>query len=127
MDFGSPLEYINEAVTDRAKDLDILNWQNDFSKWQAERKAASVSDKATIMLNQINIAKAELSLYDWQAMLYKRAGQEAKSMSHYKMLSAYLGAVSDVFGGSGSNFSGGGDMGGSGAGSSMSGGGTSYQ
>lgn len=127
MDYGSPMDYVNEAVDDRAEDLGLLQFQNEVTSWQAQRRAQQTSDKATIMLNRAKVEEANLALYDWQMQLYKQAGEEAKSIAHYKQISAYLGAVSDVFGGSGSNFSGGGDMGGSGAGSSMSGGGTSYQ
>ena len=122
MNFGSPMDYIDEAVTERAKDLDLLKWTGKEDVWQKEVSATNISNKATIMLDQAKVAESQLPMFDYQNELYAAAGKEAGRVAWWKQFSAFLGAFSDVFGGS----SGGVQGGGGGSYSGNSGGGGNY-
>jgi uncharacterized membrane protein YgcG len=123
MSYGSPLEYLDYIANIRAQDLAVTGWKNDISVWEKKREAADIQEKATIMLDIANVNRANLSMYDYQAQLYAEAGQEAERAARWKEISAYVGAVNDVFGGSGGSFGGaGGGFGGSGGGTGGGGG-----
>lgn len=109
MDYGSPLDYINDAVTERAKGLDLVEWSGRRDVYMKEVQAAELSDKATIMLYE---TKVNASLFAYKDRALKHAKQEATRQAKWRQFSAYLGAVSDVFGGSNGGMQGSGGGGG---------------
>jgi len=98
MNFGSPLDVIDNAVNERAKNLEILNFETNVDYWHKKNQARNIKEKATIMLDTAKVNESNLGMYDYQAQMYEMAGKEAKNAADWKMMSAYFGAMTDVFG-----------------------------
>jgi hypothetical protein len=98
MNYGSPMDVIDEAVTERAKAYDILKWGNDVDYYHKKNEANRIKEKATIMLDTAKVNESNLPMFDYQSTLYSQAGQQAKSVAQFGMLNAYFGALDDVFG-----------------------------
>ncbi len=96
MSYGSPMEYMDAAINERAEGLGIMQWQNDHQTWKMESEAKALKDKATIMLHDVYI---EESAINYQQKIYKLAEQEADEAAKWKQFQAYVGAFSDSFGG----------------------------
>jgi len=97
MAYGSPLDVIDEVVTERAKDYDILKWSNDVDYYHKMNEARNINDKATIMLDQAKVAESNLVMFDYQSSIYKQAGDQAKDTAQLQMVGAYFEALNDVF------------------------------
>lgn len=97
MNYGSPMDVIDEAVTERAKDYDILSWSNDVDTYKKKNEARYIKDKATIMLDQAKVNESNLVMFDYQSSIYDQAGDQAKNTAQLQMVSAYFGALNDVF------------------------------
>lgn len=103
VDYGSPMDFIDDVASKRSEDTALLQWSNRHDVYQKEMAAKEIHDKSTIMLTQAKLAEAELPMYDYQANLYRKAASEAEHAAAWKQMTAYFGAVIDVFG-NGSNF-----------------------
>lgn len=119
INYGSPMEFLNQAAEERARDFGIEKWKNEMNVWAAERKVQGLQDKATIMLDQAALRRWQYRnaayMLDYQTLLYNNAAKEAKKAAKYKEISHYIGAFTDSlnvqFGkGKGKGNSGGGDM-----------------
>lgn len=82
---GSPLEVMGKAIDDRAQEFALLQWGGEREVYAKERRAASIFDKATIMLDEM---KMGLQDYDYQAALYGRAAGDARRAARYKSYQA---------------------------------------
>ena len=98
MNYGSPMDVINEVATERAKDYDILKWENDSNYYLGKRKAGYAQEKATIMLTQAKMDEANLPMYDYQSYLYGKAGDNAMTTARLKQSMALINAASSIFG-----------------------------
>ena len=132
LSYGSPMEYLNQSVNDRARAYGLQEWENDLNTWQAKRKVAALYDKSSMVLDQINLRRWQFTNLDYetkyQMMINKAAGKEARKAATLKQTSHYIGAVTDSLnvcfgGGSGGGGGMGGMMGGGGEGGGGSAGG----
>lgn len=99
MTYGSPLEYIDNVVTERAKGLGILKWQNQRDVYKAETQAAAIYNRGSLVLHEAKVMSAGLDMFNYQYQTYKQAEKEAGRAAEWKQFSAFLGAFSDSFGG----------------------------
>lgn len=95
--YGSPMDVINEAITDRAKAYDILTWSNDVDRYHKANEAKYIREKATIMLDQAKVNESNLVMFDYQSSIYDQAGEQSRNTAQLQMISAYFGALDDVF------------------------------
>lgn len=113
---GSPMDYIDEVVTERAKGLGIMKWENERDVYKAESRGASILNKSTVMLHETKLAEAGLDMFNYQYQLYKNAEIEAGKSALWGQFNAFLGAFADSF-----SIMGGGQAGNSGYGTSDTG------
>lgn len=109
--FGSPMEYMDYQIEKRAEGLGLLKWQTERQVYSKEVEAKALSDKATIMLHEADIAYANLPLYDYQMKLYdyaKEQGDIATMISLARLQASAFQQVGQTMGGSGGGMSGGG-------------------
>lgn len=97
MDYGSPMEVIEDTTNQRAEDLALLGWSNKHDTYQKEMAAKGMSDKATIMLSRVKMAEADLPMYDWQSSIYGNYSSEVKKATSIRQFNAFLGAYNDIF------------------------------
>ena len=93
--FGSPLEYMSNAIDARSEELDMMSWGNKYDAYKQERQAASISDKATIMLDETQLMRSDLPMYDYQAQVFMQAGGEARRAARYKGYGIAIKAIGD--------------------------------
>lgn len=87
MSFGSPLEVMGKAIDDRAQDFGLMKWENEYDVYKRQKRAANISDKATIMLSESNM---EQQMFDYQASMFGRAAGDARRAARYKAYQAGL-------------------------------------
>ena len=97
MNYGSPMDVIDEAVTERAKAYDILKWGNDVDYYHKKNEANRIKEKATIMLDTAKVNESNLVMFDYQSSIYDASAAQSKSAAEMGMVNAYMGALSDVF------------------------------
>lgn len=109
LSYGSPMEYLNQSVNDRARAYGLQEWENDLNTWQAKRKVAALYDKSSMVLDQINLRRWQFTNLDYetkyQMMVNKAAAKDARRAATMKQVSHYIGAFTDslnvCFGGGG--------------------------
>ena len=84
MDYGSPMEMMNDLVESEAEAYGIKKWQGKMNANQADMGAYESDVKSTIALTQANIAKENLKMYDYQSEIYKRSADEVQKASTMK-------------------------------------------
>lgn len=94
---GSPMDYIDEVVTERAKGLGIMQWENQREVYKAESRGAAIINKSTIMLRETKLATAGLDMFNYQYQIYKNAESEAAKSALWGQFNAFLGAFADSF------------------------------
>lgn len=91
VNYGSPLEVIGKVVEDRSEGYAMTKWAGQQDVYQKRMEAKTYSDKATIMLDEYNMNS---QLYDYQAKIYKQAGDESRRAARYKGYGIALNAIS---------------------------------
>lgn len=84
MGFGSPMEMMDKMADDEAEAYGLKKWQGKMSAYQADMGAYDADVKSTISLNQANIAREGLKMYDYQSDIYKRSADEVQKASSMK-------------------------------------------
>ena len=93
--YGSPLDYMSKAIDDRAEEFDLMSWGNQYDAYKQERQAANISDKATIMLDETQLMRSDLPMFDYQAQVFMQAGGEARRAARYKGYGIAMQAISN--------------------------------
>lgn len=97
MAYGSPMDVIEDVATERAKAYDILEWGNEAEHYRGKQAARQIREKSTIMLDEAMVARSNLSMFDYQASLYRQAGSQATSTAQIQMATSFMNALQDVF------------------------------
>lgn len=84
MSFGSPLEALAAISDKRAYGYAVTKWEGDTDVWEKERKAQGIREKATIMLDQTKVDRANLVMYDYQAELYGLSAGASRAAAKMK-------------------------------------------
>lgn len=94
MAYGSPLEVMGDLSEQRAYGYVLTKGAGEAEAYEA---TSAMQQKATIMLDKINVDKANLGMYDYQAAMFISAAGEARKVAEMKKRSAEYESTSAGF------------------------------
>ena len=95
MNYGSPMEMMNDMADSEAEAYGIKVWEGKMAANQADMRAYDLDVKSTISLSQANIAREGLKMYDYQAEIYRRSAEEVHKASGMKQWTIALNNASE--------------------------------